>query len=126
MQLLDVANALVEGCRTGTETDNLDVLYAPDVVSAEAMAMPGGEMPREVQGLEAIRGKHAWWNSMMEVLDADASDPMLHGEDRFAVIFRLKAKERASGEVTEMEEVGIYTVRDGKITREEFFYAMPG
>ncbi|MEM6578133.1 MAG: nuclear transport factor 2 family protein [Pseudomonadota bacterium] len=126
MSLMEVAHALVDGCRTGKDSDNLDVLYAPDAVSAEAMTMPGVDMPREIQGIEAIKGKHAWWNSTMEVLEADVGDPMLHGEDRFAVIFRMKAKERASGEVSEMEEVGVYTVRDGKIVREEFFYAMPG
>lgn len=126
MSLMNLANALVAGCRDGTETENLDALYAPDAVSAEAFDMPDVEMPREVQGLEAIKGKHAWWNSTMEVLEAHASDPMLHGTDRFAVIFRMKAKERASGDVMDMEEVGLYTVKDGKIVREEFFYALPG
>ena len=125
MTLIDVANALVDGCRTGQDTENLEMLYAPDAVSVEAMAAPGGEMPREVQGVAAIKGKHEWWNATMEVLEAEASDPMLHGDDRFAVIFRMKAKDRASGTVMDMEEVGVYTVAGGKIVREEFFYTMP-
>lgn len=126
MTVIEVANALVEGCRADKDTENLDLLYAPDAVSAEAFEMPGVEMPREVQGIEAIKGKHEWWNSTMEVMEVDIGDPMLHGADRFAVIFRMKAKERASGNVMDMEEVGLYTVKDGKIVREEFFYAMPG
>lgn len=125
MTLMDVANQLVAGCREGRETENLDKLYAPDAVSAEAMVMPGVEQPRAVEGLGVIKGKHAWWESAMEVMDAQVSDPMRHGDDRFAVIFKVKAKDRASGLVMDMEEVGVYTVADGKITREEFFYSAP-
>ncbi|MEM7073800.1 MAG: nuclear transport factor 2 family protein [Pseudomonadota bacterium] len=125
MTMMEVAKELVAGCREDRATENLDRLYAPDAVSAEAFAMPGGEMPREVQGLDAIRGKHAWWNSTMDVLDASVTEPMVHGDDRFAVIFKMKAREKASGNVMDMEEVGVYTVSNGKITREEFFYAMP-
>ena len=47
---------------------------------------------------------------------------MLHGEDRFAVIFEVQGKEKASGNAFDMKEVGIYHVADGKIVREEFFY----
>ncbi|MEY8842908.1 SnoaL-like domain-containing protein [Cribrihabitans sp. XS_ASV171] len=58
----------------------------------------------------------------MEMIDGDITGPMLHGDDRFAVIFRVKAREKATGKVSEMEEVAVYHVADGKIVREEFFY----
>ena len=34
--------------------------------------------------------------------------------------------EKASGQRSQGKEVAVYTVKDGKITREEFFYAMGG
>lgn len=121
MKLNEIADKLVEGCRNNSSADNLDALYAVDAVSVEAT---DNGMGREVQGIPAIRGKHEWWESTFEVLDAFVSDPMPHPDDRFAVIFELKAKHKESGEVTDMKEVALYTVADGKITREEFFYGM--
>ena len=119
MELKAIAEELVAGCREGRARENLARLYAPDTVSVEAADMGNG---REAKGLDAIRGKHDWWEGAMEVLDAEVTGPMMHGDDRFAVIFRMKAKERASGEVSDMQEVAVYSVADGKIVREEFFY----
>ena len=115
----DVANKLVDGCRTGKTLENLDVIYAPDAVSVEALDNGGG---REVQGLDAIKGKHAWWDNTFEMLGGDVSDPFPSGDGRFAVIFEIKVRHKESGEVSDMKEVALYTVGDGKITREEFFY----
>lgn len=119
MTLKDVAEELVAGCREGRERANLDRLYAPDAVSVEAADMGHG---REAKGLDAIRAKHDWWESTMEMLGGTVQGPMLHGDDRFAVIFKMKGRDKASGEVSDMEEVGVYHVADGKIVREEFFY----
>ena len=121
MNLNEIAQELVAGCRENRARANLDKLYAPDAVSVEAADMGQG---REVSGVEAIKAKHDWWENAMEYLGGDIKGPMPHGEDRFAVIFQVKAREKATGKVSDMEEVGIYTVADGKITREEFFYAM--
>ena len=120
--LKDIAEELVAGCREGREAENLDKLYAPDAVSVEAGAPPG--QSREAQGLDAIRGKHAWWNAAMEVTEASVSDPMPHGENRFAVIFEIRGREKESGKSFDMKEVAVYHVAEGKIVREEFFYAM--
>jgi hypothetical protein len=121
MDMMDVAQELVAGCREDRTRDNLDKLYAEDAVSVEAVDMGNG---RETKGLEWIKGKHDWWESEMEMLEGDITGPLPHGGDRFAVIFRIKVKEKATGKVSDMEEVGVYTVQSGKIVREEFFYAM--
>ena len=124
MDLKSVAEELVSGCRQGREVENLGKLYAADAVSVEAADMSG--QGREAHGLDAIRGKHAWWDSAMEVTSAKISDPMLHGEDRFAVMFEVEGTDKASGEAFDMKEIAVYTVNGGKIVREEFFYSMPG
>lgn len=123
MNLNEIADELVAGCRQNRARDNLDKLYASDAVSVEAVDMGQG---REVRGIEAIKAKHDWWESTMEVEEAQVSDPMPHGDDRFAVIFRMRAGEKGSGKMMDMEEVALYSVAGGKIVREEFFYAMEG
>jgi len=119
MTLKEIADRLVEGCKTGQEAANLDLLYHPDAVSVEAADYTGAG--RETRGVEGIKGKHAWWESAFEMHSADLEGPFLHGEDRFAVIFEVDATEKATGERMPMREVAIYHVAGGKIVREEFF-----
>ena len=57
----------------------------------------------------------------MKASGGSVSDPMLHGEDRFAVIFEVQGKEKATGTKFDVKEVAVYHVADGKIVREEFF-----
>lgn len=120
MTLKEIADELVAGCREGRENANLDKLYSPDAVSVEAA--DGQGMGREAHGLDAIKGKHAWWSANAEVDSGSVSDPMLHGDDRFAVIFEARGRMKDSGDSFNMREVGVYHVADGRIVREEFFY----
>lgn len=120
MTFEEVSRALVEGCRTGQEVANLDRLYAAGAVSVEPYDMGQG---REAHGLDAIKAKHAWWDSEMETIDSTIGGPYPDGGDRFAVHFRVTGRNKADGTTWEMEEVGLYTVLDGKIVREEFFYS---
>lgn len=120
MTAKEIAEELVAGCREGRVMANLDKLYAKDAVSVEATAM--GEMGREAVGLDAIKGKHAWWDSNMEMTGGSVSDPMMHGDDRFAVIFQAEGREKATGKAFDMHEIAVYHVGGGKIVREEFFY----
>ncbi|WP_299653912.1 nuclear transport factor 2 family protein [uncultured Tateyamaria sp.] len=121
MALKEIADALVAGCREGRETENLEKLYAADAVSVEPVDMGEG---REAKGMDALKGKHAWWDATFELLDAKVSDPFPHGDDRFAVVFEVKAKNKENGEVSDMKEVAVYHVANDKIVREEFFYGM--
>jgi ketosteroid isomerase-like protein len=123
--LADVAARLVEHCRAGTERAALDTLYDPDAVSVESCPMPGTHSAEQA-GLQAIRAKHAWWEETMKVHSTSVDGPYLHGphgdgEDRFAVIFEVDATERATDKRFQMKEVAVYTVREGRIVREEFF-----
>ena len=115
-----IAQQLVDGCRAGEAKANLDKLYAPDAVSVEARDNGNG---REAQGLTAIRGKHEWFEGAIEVESQTISGPFLHDAERFAVIFEMSGKDRDSGARFDVHEVALYTVRDGKIVREEFFYS---
>lgn len=121
-QLTETANALTTHCRNGTESEALDTLYDADVVSVEPMPMPG-EDSAEVQGLDALRAKHAAWKENFETHSADLSGPYMHGDDRFGIIFHIDATHKATGDRMRATEFGVYTIDGaGKIVREEFFF----
>ncbi len=121
-ELKAVAEKLYAHCEAHTELQGLDELYAADAVSVEALAM--GDMGAEAAGLDAIKGKHAWWNETMEVHGGEMKGPYLHGDDRFAIWFQVDATDKTTGERNLMTEIGVYTVKSGKIVREEFYYAL--
>lgn len=123
MSTLTIANALVDLCRQGKEEELRVQYYAPDAVSVEAGAAPGSSA--ESVGLDAIRAKSAWWYDNHEVHSVKTTGPWPHG-DRFIVSFEMDVTTKANGQRFQLEEKALYTVKDGKIVREEFFYSMGG
>jgi SnoaL-like domain len=112
-----VATRLVELCRNGEWRKALDELYAKDIVSVEAHEMEN--MPAEMCGIDQVRGKTDWWEKNMEVHSAKVSGPFV-ARDTFVVQFDIDVTDKASKKRMQMSEVGIYTVKDGKVAREEF------
>lgn len=123
MSAMEIGQRLVDLCQQGQNLDAINELYADDVVSLEATAPPeGGD--REMQGVDAVRGKNEWWVENHEIHSASVSGPYPNGDDRFCAIFEFDVTSKPMDMRMKMKEVGLYTVKDGKITREEFFYAM--
>lgn len=120
MTTQDVGRKLVEFCRQGKNVEAIATLYAADIVSVEAFAPPG--KPAESHGLEAVKGKSAWWSANHEVHAATCSDAMFHGPDQFACVLTYDITRKATGKRLRMEEVAVYTVAGGKIVREQFYY----
>ncbi|WMS44812.1 nuclear transport factor 2 family protein [Acuticoccus sp. MNP-M23] len=123
MSLKALGERLVAANRDDTIEELLKNDYAADAVSVEAMTMDPARS-RETAGLDGIRAKHAWWNDNMQTRAMVVEGPFLHGDDRFAVIFKGEAVSKQSGETMPLHEVAIYTAKDGKIVREEFYSAM--
>jgi hypothetical protein len=90
-----------------------DKWWSRDVVSCE------GGMGMEWRGMKAVHAKNAWWGQDHAVRGASAEGPYV-GATGFSVKFRIEVETKSTGAVETMEEVGVYTVRDGKIVREEF------
>ena len=116
MNTEEVANKVVELTRKQAWYDALD-LYDDNVVSVEAYSMGGGSP--ETRGKEGVRGKVDWWVNAMEVHSFDAHGPFV-AHDRFVVQYDVDASDKKTKERRKMSEVGVYTVKDGKIVREEF------
>lgn len=121
MSTMKIAQQLATLCRENKEA--FDLLYAPDAVSVEAGAQPG--MDAEVRGLAAIKAKSEWWFANHEVHSFGVTGPWPHG-DRFILGFQIDVTNKPSGQRMQMEEMALYTVQQGKIVREEFFYDMGG
>ena len=117
MNTEEVATKLVEYCRKGDWMKAVDDLYAKDIVSVEPRAMEN--MPAEMRGIDQVRGKTEWWEKSFEVHNAKVTGPFV-ARDTFVVQFDIDATEKASKKRMQMSEVGIYTVKDGKVAREEF------
>jgi hypothetical protein len=78
-------------------------------------------MPAEMKGIDAIRGKNQWWMENHEVHSANVNGPFV-GEDQFAVEFDFDVTFKHNGKRMKMTEMGLYTIKGGKIVREHFFY----
>jgi len=116
---LDIAKKLVELCKQGKNQEAMETLYAPDIVSVEAMGMPN--LPAEVRGREAVFAKGKWWYDNHVVHAATCEGPYPHG-DRFIVRFSYDITNKPTNTRRQMDEMALFTVKDGKIVREEFFY----
>ena len=96
--------------------------WSDDIVSLE----PTDDPMSRVEGRDALLQKHQWWFDNAEVHSTTTEGPFVFG-DQFAVRYGMDvtmpngAGER---ERAQFEEVGVYTVKDDKIVKEEFFYTM--
>ena len=114
-----VAEELVAFCRAGRNQDAINTLYSPNIVSVEAMSSE--QMPREQKGIDAIRAKNQWWADNNTVHSAETDGPFV-GDGKFAVYYKYDVTFKPTGKREVMEEMALYTVNDGKVVREEFFY----
>jgi hypothetical protein len=119
MTTQEIAKRYVTLCQQGKFDVCLEELYAKNAVSVEA-AMPPG-IDRTAKGLDAIKAKGKDWAESHVVHSAEVNGPFPH-ENRFAVRFMFDVTDKPSGKRTTMDEVGLFTIENGKITREEFFY----
>src|SRR5262245_63014954 len=119
MTTLEVGNKLVELCKQGKNHEAMEALYAPDIVSVEAAATK--DFPAEARGREAVYAKSKWWSDNHTVHSATTEGPWPNG-DRFVVRFSYDVTNKPSGQRFQMDETALFTVKNGKIVREEFFY----
>jgi ketosteroid isomerase-like protein len=76
--------------------------------------------------MAAVKGKAEWWTANHEVHKAEVEGPYPNG-DRFIVHFKFDVTAKGgpmAGKRFVMDEGALYTVKDGKVVHEEFFYSM--
>jgi hypothetical protein len=117
MNTEDVAQKVVELVGKEAWHEAVNTLYDKDIVSVEAQASDGGSP--ETRGIDAVRGKVDWWIDAMEVHSFKANGPFV-AHDRFVVQYDADVTDKKSKKRFQLSEVGVYTVKNGKIVREEF------
>src|SRR5947208_1055427 len=91
-----------------------------DLINSEGEEMTCRGKYRELDpGKEGVRGKIDWWVNKMQVHSFKASEPFV-AHDRFVVQYDVDVTDKGSKKRMQMSEVGVYTVKNGKIVREEF------
>ena len=123
MTTFEIAKKYAELCRAHQNHTALETLFSPDAVSVEAQAMPGSAA--EARGVKAIAEKGKKWMADHEIHSSKLEGPWPHG-NRFAVRFTYDVTNKPSGRRMQMDEIGLFTVENDKIVREEFFYSIEG
>lgn len=92
-------------------------LYSPDCTSEEA---PGSDWGI-ARGMKEIEEKGKKWNdTIQEMHGGSTAKPVVAG-DYFTCYMTMDFTPKG-GPRTNMEEIGLYQVKDGKIVAERFFY----
>lgn len=119
MDTRTIASRLVALCREGRFEAAYDELFAEDARNVEMPAVGDGPLG-DASGLAAIRRKAAAWRDGVEVHGLRVGDPCVAG-NWFCVPMSLDVT-YAGRPRTQVDELCVYQVRDGKIVLEQFFY----
>ena len=118
MTVQEIADRLTALCRQGKYEEAQKELYSSE---AESIEPPGSPGLQTVVGLDAIIKKGQQFQSMVEAVHGGSvTDPIIAG-NQFAVAAILDMTLKGMGR-QKMEELAVYTVKDGKIVKEQFFY----
>src|SRR5262245_16284835 len=115
MSLQSTARQFVDLCNQGKNFDVMRTMYAPDIVSVEGDGA-------ETKGQQPVIHKSELWQADNNILGEKVRGPFFNGANQFAVHFTFEVTRKSTGKRVTIEEVGLYTVKDDKITREQFFY----
>lgn len=118
MTTAELANKLVSMCREGKIEEAKEALFSADIISIEPRE---GILPKEAQGMDAIRKKAELFVPMVENFYGNKiSDPVVAG-NYFSVAWdtdiQMKGEERKTN-----SELCVYKTENGKILSEQFFY----
>src|SRR5450755_4735376 len=117
MSLETVARKFVEMCRQGKNFDVMRTMYSPTIVSVEGDG-------KQTAGQGPVIKKSEDWVSDKTFHGETVAGPFFNGAnpDQFVVYFTLDITPKATGKPITREEVGVYTFKNDKITREQFVY----
>ena len=121
MTTIDIGKEAAALCRQGKNQELIDRFYSSNIESVEACAVPG--MDQIQRGIHAVKGKNRWWVDNHEIHGGTVEGPYPNG-DRFILRFTYDVTPKHTEKRMTLDETSLYTVQDGKIAKEEFFYAM--
>ena len=123
MSVQTVAGKFKELVNQGKHFEVMRTMYAPDMVSVEGDG-------KETVGKDLVIRKSEVWQGNNNIHGGKLLGPFFCGDPsassgRFAVYVSIEFTPKAGGERVTHDEVGLYTIKNDTITREEFFYVGP-
>lgn len=115
----DVARDFTALLRSG-QYEAASRYWAKDVVSIEPADLKCG-VPAVVSGVEAAKLKSRAWSGASRVDDLSIDGPFVTG-NQFALFLDMIIVNRVDGQSEPFAEIALYTVRDGEIAEERYFY----
>ena len=120
MSVRTVAEKFMELCNQGKHFEFMHAFYAPEMVSVEGDG-------REFVGKGPVIKKSEVFQGNNTIHSQDLRGPFFSGDadassGRFGVYTAIEFSPKAGGKRERHEEVGLYTVKNDVVTREEFFY----
>ena len=115
MSLRSVATRFVDLCNQGKNFDVMRSMYAPSITSVEGDGSA-------TAGQQEVIQKSQVWAAKNEIRSERVRGPYYNGDGSFAVHYTFEVTRKDSGKRVTLEEVGVYTVENDRITREEFLY----
>lgn len=114
---MELGSQLVASFNQGKGDQWIAKVWSPSIESIEGVGVQMGW-----RGVPAVVAKGEQWMSEHTIHGASAEGPYV-GATGFSVKLRMDVEVKATGERRMMEEIGVYTVKNGKIIREEFMYS---
>ncbi|CAN5519035.1 hypothetical protein BH10BAC3_BH10BAC3_40060 [soil metagenome] len=118
MSINEIANRFNELAQTGQWDQIQDELFADNAVSIEPANSPGLQT---VEGIEAIKQKGKHFGEMVEEMHGGYSNEPIVAGNHFSLAMGMDVTMKGMGRM-KMDEIVVYEVKDGKITKEQFFY----
>ena len=118
MTTQEVANRFNELAKEGRFDLIQDELFSQDAVSIE----PAGSFAPNAEGLAAIKKKGTDFNAMVEEMRGGWCGEPVVGGAFFSVAMGMECVMKGDTNSTQMDEIAVYEVRNGKIVKEQFFF----
>ena len=117
----DIAYGCIALWNQGKFREAYEHYYARDAVKCEPTTI--GDFPNEIEGLENLANQEEFIQGALTTpYSVSVAEGPFIGATGFSVIIKSDFAINATGDRHIFREVGIYTVLDGKIVREEFLY----
>jgi SnoaL-like domain len=116
----DVARDFTAMLRLGQFEAAGEAFWADDVTSIEPRVPPGSARAIAT-GIAAARKKRRSRFGGGRIADLSIDGPFVTG-NQFALFLDMMIAGRAGGEAQPFTEIALYTVRDGRIREERYFY----
>ena len=118
MTTQEVANRLSQLFKENKWMEAQEELFSDDAKSIEPAHSQGLQ---SVEGLDNIRKKGEQFQAMVEEMHGGYTGEPIVAGNHIAVAMGMDATMKGMGR-TQMDEIAVYEVKDGKIVKEQFFF----